>query len=86
MSFLSISPANLVLSAFKKAEERDTLILRVFNPTGDAMRGTVTFYQTIKKAWLCNMNEERREELRPNGNALALDVSKKKIMTIELEV
>ncbi|HPC43510.1 MAG TPA: glycoside hydrolase family 38 C-terminal domain-containing protein [Candidatus Latescibacteria bacterium] len=86
MSFLSISPANLVLSAFKKAEERDTFILRVFNPTGDAMNGTITFYRPIKKAWLCNMNEERRQDLEPKGNVLTLDVPKKKIMTIEFEV
>jgi alpha-mannosidase len=86
MSFMSISPANLGLSTFKKAEERDTLILRVFNPTGEAISGTITFHQPIKKAWACNMNEERREELRPSGKTLSLNVPKKKIMTIELEV
>jgi hypothetical protein len=32
------------------------------------------------------MNEERREELRPSGKTLSLNVPKKKIMTIELEV
>jgi len=85
-SFLEVAPTNLALSAFKKAEDRETLILRVFNPTKEEIEGTISFYKDIKRAWLCNLNEERRQELKAGGKKLALKVPKKKIMTIELEV
>ncbi len=86
MSFLEIAPTNLALSAFKKAEKRDTLILRVYNPTKRAIEGKITFHRDIKKAWSCTMNEERREQLKPSGNTLKLSVPKKKIITVELDV
>jgi len=86
MSFLQIAPANLALSAFKKAERNDDLILRVFNPTCQEIQGAITFWKPIKRAWITNLNEERRGELVPQGNELPLAVGKKKIVTIELEV
>ena len=86
MSFLSIDPVNLMLSTFKKAERSDSLILRVFNPTTDDIDGTITFHKEIKTAWITNLNEERREQLQPDGKKINLKVGKKKIVTLELEV
>ena len=86
MSFMSIEPANLAISSFKKAERSEGLILRVFNPTWEDMEGSITFWQDIKEAWLTNLNEERREQLQPEGKVLTLCVPKKKIMTIEMVV
>jgi len=86
MSFLEIEPSNLALSALKKAERSDSLILRVFNPTWETIDGSITFWQDIKEAWATNLNEERREQLQPDGKELKLSVPKKKIVTIELIV
>jgi len=84
LSFFEIKPANLVLSALKKCEERNSLILRLFNPTDRPVRGKITCYKPIKTARLTNLNEERQKTLNPQGNSLNLTVGKKKIVTVEL--
>jgi len=43
-------------------------------------------FKTIKRAWLTNLNEERREEIQPKGDTLTLNVGRKKIITVEFEV
>ncbi len=86
MSFFSIEPRGLAISALKKCEDRDTVIMRIFNPTSKDLRARVTAYKRIKGAWLTNMNEERREKLRPVGSSVAFAVPRKKIKTLELDV
>jgi alpha-mannosidase len=86
MSFLSIGPDELVLTALKRGEERETMILRFFNPTARDLEGKVSLFKEIKGAWLTNMNEERREELTPSGKSVAVPVPKKKIITVEIEL
>jgi mannosylglycerate hydrolase len=86
MSFLSIEPANLSMSAFKKAERSDNLILRLYNPTKDDISGKIVFHKDLKGVWTTNMNEEREEQLQPQGNTLELQVGAKKIVTLELIV
>jgi len=86
MSFLSLQPDELVLTSVKRCEERDTIILRFFNPTTRRMDATVSVFKRIKGAWLTNMNEERRKTLEPSGKSVSLRVPKKKIITLELEL
>jgi alpha-mannosidase len=83
-SFFSVAPGTLALSAVKKCEDRDSVILRIFNPTGEDVEATVSAYKPIKQAWLTNMNEERRDELNPDGSDVPFPVPRKKIMTLEL--
>lgn len=86
-SFYSIEPANLIMSALKKTEDRESIILRVFNPTNKPIDGIIKFYSKISKAWLTNMNEERMEELKPvNADKLEIKAGPNKILTLELEV
>ena len=82
--FLKVSPANLVLSALKRCEERKSLILRLYNPTERTLKGTVTCYKTIKRARLTNLNEKPDKKLSSQGNSLRLTVAKKKMVTVEL--
>jgi len=86
LSFMSLEPAALALSAFKKAERSDSLVLRVYNPTSGDLEGRVSFWKEIEEAWLTNLNEERRQQLQPRGSDLPLTVPAKKIMTLELVV
>ena len=86
MSFLRVEPANLVLSAFKKAERSDALILRLFNPTDKPIAGKVTLPRRIRKARLTNLNEEPEKSLAHTGSSLELTVPKKKIVTVEITV
>jgi len=85
MSFLELTGANLQVTAFKRAEDRkSSYIVRLFNPADRAVNGSLKLWKPIKKAWLTNMNEERREEIESKGGTVKLRVGKKKILTVEL--
>ncbi|NOX66879.1 MAG: hypothetical protein GXO85_14070, partial [Chlorobi bacterium] len=84
MSFISIEPKEIALSTLKHAENRDSLILRLFNPTDKEVEGNIKTFKKIKEAWITNMNEERRDKLAINGNSVSIKFGKKKIVTIEI--
>jgi mannosylglycerate hydrolase len=87
MSFFSITPANLIMSAFKKAEERDAYILRVFNPLETAIEGKIKMYVPIKKAYVLNLNEKRIGDLAVSGdNTISVKAEHHKIVTLEFVV
>lgn len=85
-SFLSVSNPLTNVSAVKLAEDRDNaLIVRVNNSTDDPLEETLTFLHSIKKAWLCSMNEEVIEELAVDGTSVALGLGPFKIITVLVE-
>ncbi|HOJ32880.1 MAG TPA: glycoside hydrolase family 38 C-terminal domain-containing protein [Candidatus Hydrogenedentes bacterium] len=87
LSFLELRGGNLQLTAFKRAEDRPhSYVVRLFNPENKSVRGSIKVWKPIKKAWLTNLNEERREKLEPEGDTLRLKVDKKKIVTIEFQI
>lgn len=87
LSFLTLEGENLQITALKQAEDRPgNYILRLFNPTQDAVNAALVLFKDIREAWFTNMDEERQEALKPVGNRLAFDVPKKKILTIEFSL
>jgi len=84
MGFVSIEPANLVMSAMKRAEDRGSLIIRVFNPTDKKIDGRISFWKEVRSAKLTNLNEEPYEDIEPKGNEIHLKVGKKRIVTLEV--
>ncbi|MCF6285496.1 MAG: glycosyl hydrolase-related protein, partial [Candidatus Hydrogenedentes bacterium] len=82
LGFLEIQGKNLQVTAFKEAEDRpDSFVVRLFNPTDRTVKGALKVHRPIKAAWLCNLNEERREELKVAGQKIAMEVAKKKSVT-----
>jgi len=77
-SYLEI-PEKLVLTAFKKAEDSDKYIIRLFNPLEETVKGKIT--TTFKNAVKVNMNEEKEESI----NLDKISVGPNKILTIEVE-
>ena len=74
----------LVLSCFKKAEGRDSFILRLFNPAPESATATIGLPGPVRAAWLTNLDEQRLEVLAPGRDTLAVAVGPSKIITIEL--
>ncbi len=85
MSFFKIEPDEIILSAFKQAQDRNTYILRFYNPTEAAKEVAVKLNAEPENAWLTNLNEKRLEQLRTNGNVLKVNTKPFKIMTLELD-
>jgi alpha-mannosidase len=51
------------ISAIKQHDERDTLLVRVYNLTSETVEETLVFGRSIGGAWLTDLLEERGEEL-----------------------
>ena len=84
-SFFSIKPVNLIMSAFKKAEERESFIMRLFNPTDSTIEGEIYSYPVIEKAYLTDLNEERMGNLIiRQQHSVGIEVQSNKIVTVEL--
>jgi len=67
-SFLEIKPENLVLAAFKKAEDSAAVILRFFETKGEKTTGEIKFFKKIKEAKLINLLEEEEKEIKIEGD------------------
>ncbi len=62
VSFFSVEPKSVILETVKKAEERNSLILRLFESTGRPARGVVVHVPGIPARWrLVNGLEEPRD-------------------------
>jgi alpha-mannosidase len=84
MSFISVRPGGLVLSALKQSEKGGSVILRLSNPTEKAIASEITCFKPIASARMVNLNEEPAGSLKPDGNSVAIQVGAKKIVTVEL--
>ncbi|MDO8588891.1 MAG: glycoside hydrolase family 38 C-terminal domain-containing protein [Armatimonadota bacterium] len=85
-SFLTISPSSIVMSALKKADKGDGLILRMYNPTSNDTKAEVKCdVRPVKKARLVNFLEEPKGDLAVGaGGVVSIEMPHKKIVTIEL--
>ncbi len=85
-SYFQISPTDLVLSCIKIAENRNSIIVRLYNPTNRNIKGTIKINHRIVQARLTNLNEEPIDSdgLEIVNNILTLNLKAKKIYTIEL--
>ncbi|MDU2670807.1 MAG: glycoside hydrolase family 38 C-terminal domain-containing protein [Clostridium sp.] len=87
LSFMSISNDKLICSSFKKAEDRNSYVIRVYNPTDYEQEGIISLIRNINGAWLCNLNEERQEPISCiDDKSLSVKAGSNKIITIEIEV
>jgi mannosylglycerate hydrolase len=86
LGFLSVEPENLILSAFKKAEDRNSYILRLFNPTAEALSGKIKLAANIKEAFITNLDEERITGLQLKAGELFIEAESNKIITVEVVI
>jgi alpha-mannosidase len=57
-SFVTVAPQTVVLSAAKRAEREDALVLRLYNPTERSVEAEVQLLFPFREARLVNLNEE----------------------------
>ena len=85
ISFLSIEPASLILSAMKQSESGKSMIVRFFNPLLKKLQATISCFGNVKQVWQTNLNEERIRELKPRKDGrISIAVKPKKIITLEI--
>jgi alpha-mannosidase len=81
-SFLRVDPAMLIVSAIKKTEGRDTILVRFFNTTEDVILNARISMPGAKKRRMVNLLEEPQEEWI-NGDTWNMDAPPKKILSYE---
>jgi alpha-mannosidase len=85
-SFLELRPDNLILSALKKAEDSDEVILRFFETKGEKTAAEVKLFREIKKATIADLLEREERALKTDGNMLKMEVKPFEIVTVKLKL
>jgi len=84
-SFIELEGKYLEISAIKKNEFEDKLVVRVYNPTDRETTGKIKLGFDIHKVYLGRLDESYGEEL-PYDNGVEIELKPKEIKTIILEV
>jgi mannosylglycerate hydrolase len=84
-SFIQLEGKYLEISAIKKHEFEDKLVLRIYNPTDRETTGKIKLGFDIHKVYLGKLDESYEEELSYN-NGVEIGLKPKEIKTIIFEV
>lgn len=84
-SFMQLEPETVVLSALKRSEEGEGLILRVFNPAGAPVDARLSFELPLTRARRVSLNEQAVEDLEVWENTVELSVGGGRIETLRLD-
>lgn len=82
-SFLKVD-GGVVLSAVKKAEDRDSCVIRLFNPSESAENYAIHAGKDIQKAYHLDLNENRQTEIDIDKDTVRGTAQPYKIITLEL--
>jgi len=81
-SFCSLDADNLIVSALKKADRHEAVVLRVFEIRGDTAESPVRFLGRNRNFWTTNLLEEPGQ----TQEASVLSVKPHEISTVELPI
>ena len=82
--FLASKPEHLLLSALKRSEDGTGYVLRLFNPTGEALPGTLSFAVPVESAWRVNLEETESTRLALSGQSVEMETAPKEIVCIKV--
>lgn len=81
---VGIEGKRFIVSALKMSDFRDTVILRVFDPTEHDTKLKLDLGDRFTEVYEVNLNEDRRKKLVVRNGRCTVSVPSKKIVTIEL--
>jgi alpha-mannosidase len=87
-SFVELDAENVVLTAVKKAEDDDALILRVYEFAGRGTQARVGLSASLRapqRAWLANLMEQPAEELKVAGGTVVVPLKPYEIQTVKVQ-
>ncbi len=93
-SFLRIEPDNVILTAFKLAEDGDGIIVRFYEAEGKEVKAKLTFFREVKDVKVVNMLEETDEEFEKefgkdvtvNKNVVEVDMKPFEVVTLKVKL
>lgn len=72
--FLKIESEQIGLTALKKAEDQEAVVIRLYERYGEKVTSTITFAKRIREAYKINGLEEKLEQVEWTDNKLKVDV------------
>lgn len=85
-SFIDLGNERLVLSAVKKCEERNTLIVRFYNPGAEAVSSALRSALRIEEVHAVRLNEMREHSMNIVDGMVPFECGPYKVMTLELRL
>jgi alpha-mannosidase len=85
-SFFSINQDAVVIDTVKKAEESDSMIIRLFESFGSHVKARFHSSLPVKKAFACNLLEEKDEQVDWKDGNVELEFKPFEIKTLKLIV
>jgi len=85
LSFMQVEPEHVIVSALKKAENEDGLVVRLYNLSEEETEIRLQFSEQFEKAWLTNLIEEKQQEIGVFNGGLHLKAGNQSIETLLLQ-
>jgi alpha-mannosidase len=86
LSFVEASPAVVVVSAIKLAEEGNGLIVRLWNVAPTPVEARLQLNLPFRQVFLTDLNECPGQQLSPNvDNAVRLSLRPRQVQTVRFE-
>jgi alpha-mannosidase len=86
-SYLRLDPPNLVLTAMKKSEDDERIVIRFYEAEGNECRAQIRMSKPIRQAWKTSLIEEDQEPLPVLGDGqLDFGVRPWEIVTLKIAV
>ena len=83
-SFISTDNEKIVLAAIKKAEDKDGIIIRLWNKSDEDTTADIKISLPVTKAELVKMNEEKLSDISLTNGKISVKITRNKILTIRL--
>ncbi len=82
-SMMKIEPAELIFGSMKlpESEEKSTFVLRLYNPTGKTIKGSVSFAIPIKNVSSITLEEIEKQKIALKGNGFDVEVGRGEIVS-----
>ena len=86
LAFITSDQQNIIISAIKKAEDSDDVIVRFYETYGRKIPLCLTFSSNVIKAEETNLLEEPAADVRVEGREIILDVDPYEIKTLKIRL
>ena len=83
--FLEIYPDKLVLTAVKKSQDEDALVVRFYNISDEEISGRIKFFQAVEDLWISTLDEKSLAKVEPE-NGFKIDIKPYKIVTLKAKI
>ena len=84
-SFLHVDAKDIIVSAVKKAENDDGVVVRLYNTSNKSRSADLSLWKSFSECYETNLIEEPQSKLSVSGNIIHLNFSSNEIKTIKLK-